>query len=318
MPADVYGEANFAPVTEVDYADNFPVGVIEIDGQVRGYPIHILTFHEVVNDEFAGVPVVATYCPLCNTALAFDRRVGGETLDFGVSGNLRRSDLIMWDRQTSTWWQQATGEGIVGRLAGELLEPIAMRVISFGDFVRSYPDADILTEETGHSARYGVNPFPNYDGLLAPPEYIGRYDDRLEPLERVVALEAGGEALALSFADLAQAGVANVTVGGEPFAVFWAPGTASVLDDIDIATSQDIGAATAYAPEAGGETLTFTLVEPGRYRDDQTGSLWDVTGVALEGPFAGERLAAVPQSSQFWFAWFSFNPETEVWEPPAS
>ena len=120
------GVARFAPVDAVDYDENLPIAVLRIGEVTRGYPLHILTFHEIVNDYVAGVPVVASFCPLCNTALAFDRRVDGAVLDFGVSGNLRYSDLIMWDRQTETWWQQATGEGIVGRHAGIQLRRLPM------------------------------------------------------------------------------------------------------------------------------------------------------------------------------------------------
>ena len=111
-----------------------PVISLELDGDAKAYPLQILTWHEIVNDEVAGIPVTVTFCPLCNSAIAFDRRLDGVVYDFGVSGNLRNSDLIMYDRQTQTWWQQFTGDGIVGELAGRNLTILASSIISFEDF----------------------------------------------------------------------------------------------------------------------------------------------------------------------------------------
>ncbi len=314
-----YGVARFAPVGAVDYAENFPIAVLRIGDVARGYPLHILTFHEIVNDEVAGVPVVASFCPLCNTALAFDRRVEGVVLDFGVSGNLRHSDLIMWDRQTETWWQQATGEGIVGRHAGVQLQALPMSVLAYGDFKRSFPDADILTEETDFNYIYGSNPYPNYDSSGVPRFFLRRADSRLPPLERVVTLSAEdiNINLAIPFSTLSEVALATVDLDGVEVVVFWAPGTLSPLDDIDIAASRDIGSAAAYLPEAGGRTLTFAAAGVGRFRDEETGSLWDVTGLALSGPLAGSRLPPVEHSTQFWFAWSAFHSRPAIWEPPS-
>ncbi|MCY3603665.1 MAG: DUF3179 domain-containing protein [Chloroflexi bacterium] len=310
-----YGVARFAPLDEVDYAGNLPIGVLRVGEVVRGYPLHVLTFHEIVNDVVAGVPVIASFCPLCNTVLAFDRRVEGEVLDFGVSGNLRHSDLIMWDRQTETWWQQATGEGIVGRHAGVYLRALPMSVLSFADFKRSFPDADILTEETDFNFRYGTNPFPNYDSGGLSRYFQRRPDSRLPALERVVALSAEETAIAVPLSTLTELALATVDLAGTEVVVFWAPGTLSPLDDFEIAASRDIGSAAAYLAEVDGRALTFTVVSPGRFEDDQTGSTWDVTGLALDGPLAGSRLAPVNHGTPFWFAWAAFNPRGMIWEP---
>lgn len=310
-----YGVARFAPLDEVDYAGNLPIGVLRVGDVVRGYPLHVLTFHEIVNDIVDGVPVVASFCPLCNTVLAFDRRVDGEVLDFGVSGNLRHSDLIMWDRHTETWWQQATGEGIVGRHAGVYLRALPMSVISFADFKRSFPDADILTEETDFNFRYGTNPFPNYDSGGLSRYFQRRPDSRLPALERVVALSAEETAIAVPLSTLTELALATVDLAGTEVVVFWAPGTLSPLDDFEIAASRDIGSAAAYFAEVDGRALTFTVVAPGRFEDDQTGSTWDVTGLALDGPLAGSRLAPVNHGTPFWFAWAAFNPRGMIWEP---
>ncbi len=312
-----YGVARFAPVDAVDYAENLPIAVLRIGDVARGYPLHILTFHEIVNDEVAGVPVAASFCPLCNTVLAFDRRVDGAVLDFGVSGNLRHSDLIMWDRQTETWWQQATGEAIVGRHAGVFLRPLPMSVLSFGDFRRAFPDADILTEETGFSFLYGTNPFPNYDQGSSPKFFLWRPDGRLPALERVIALSSADENLAIPFTLLAEVTLATIEFAGTRVVVLWAPGTLSPLDDFQIADSRDIGSAAAYLPEVDGRSLTLVPEGPGRFRDEETGSLWDVTGLAVSGPLAGSRLPPFDHGSPFWFAWAAFNPQAPIWEPPS-
>ena len=314
-----YGVARFAPLDEVDYGDDMPVAVLRIGEVARGYPLHILTYHEIVNDEVAGVPVAATFCPLCNTALAFDRRVDGAVLDFGVSGNLRFSDLIMWDRQTKTWWQQATGEGIVGHHAGALLEPLSMSVISFGDFRRAFPEADVLTEDTDFNYIYGSNPYVNYDSATAPKFFTRIINRRIPPLTRVVGLLAGEVAVAVPYPVLQEVGVATVDLAGSTVVVLWAPGTRSPLDQYDIAASRDIGSAAAYLPEAGGRALTLTPDpdNPGHFLDAETASRWDVTGLAVDGPLAGSRLPTVDHGTPFWFAWAAFNPRTAIWGEPA-
>ena len=122
-----------------------PVIALEINGEARAYPIQILTWHEIANDVVGDVPVAVTFCPLCNSAITFDRRFQGETLEFGTSGLLRNSGLIMYDRTTESLWQQFTGEGIVGDLAGEELTFLPSRLISFADFVQAYPDGVVLS-----------------------------------------------------------------------------------------------------------------------------------------------------------------------------
>jgi len=316
VPSTRGGRATFAPVSTATYEAQLPVAYVEVAGVVRGYPLHILTWHEVVNDRFGDTPVAVTFCPLCNTALAFDRRVGDVTLDFGVSGNLRNSDLVMWDRQTESWWQQATGEGIVGTFAGTVLKPIPASVISFRDFARAFPAAEILTEDTGLIRDYGINPYDGYDAAGSRPFlFKGTIDKRLDALDRVVGLGGEGDPLAVPFSALSPTGVANVTVDGRRIAVFWAAGTVSALDGVVIFASRDVGAAVAYVAAAKGKTLTFRTDAPGTFRDNETGSTWDVTGLAASGPLAGERLAVAVHTVHFWFAWAAFHQETRIWQP---
>ncbi len=316
LPGVRRGEANFARVRDTEYPDNYPVALLRIGDTVRAYPLHILTWHEIVNDVVNGVPAVVTFCPLCNTALAFDRRVDGRTLDFGVSGNLRHSDLIMWDRQTESWWQQATGEGIVGQYSGTELKPLSLSVLSYADVRSRFPDADVLTTRTGFTREYGLNPYAGYDTLGSRPFlFDGRIDPRLDGLERVVALGRGQrEFLAIPFSVLSKARVANVRVSGQAVAVFWAEGTASALGKDQIASAQDVGAAAAYAATIDGRPLSFTAPEPGRFRDGETGSSWDISGHAFHGPLAGRQLEPVIHTTEFWFAWAAFHPDTQIWK----
>ena len=116
-----------------------PVIVVEIDGSARAYPLQILIYHEIVNDELNGHPISITFCPLCNASIVFDRRLDGEILDFGTTGKLRKSDLVMYDRQSESWWQQFTGIGIVGKYAGKELKQLPSAIVSYAAFKKQYP-----------------------------------------------------------------------------------------------------------------------------------------------------------------------------------
>ncbi len=301
---------------ERDLDDRDPLAVVRIGDEVRAYPLNILIWHEIVNDEFGGVPVSVTFCPLCNTTLAFDRRFDGKVLDFGTTGRLRHSDLVMYDRQTETWWQQATGEGIIGEYAGERLTFISAPVMSWKDVKELEPNAAVLSRDTGHNRDYGRNPYAGYDtgrGPIGRFFEFGRKDDRLNAMERVVALESGDEFLAVPFGRLADKKIADVDVGGVEMVVFWAPGTASALDESQISDGRDVGSSAVFNPELNGRRLTFEEAGEGLFLDDQTGSLWNMSGVATEGELAGQRLEPVPHGNHFWFAWGTFRPETEIW-----
>ena len=263
-----------------------------------------------------GLPVLATYCPLCNTALAFERTVAGRVLDFGVSGLLRHADLIMFDRQTESWWQQVTGEAIAGVFANTSLKPLAMSVLSYRDFAAAFAAADILTTDTGYSYRYDLSGYVGYDSASRPFAFSGDPDPRLPALERVVALEIGGQALAVPFSALQSVKVANIVLAAQAIAVFWSSGTVSVLDDIEINEGRDVGSAVAFDPEVDGEVLSFEPVEIGVFRDRASGSLWDASGLAIDGPLAGARLSVVQHGNYFWFAWAAFYPGTAIWADP--
>ena len=209
-----------------DYVeDREPVVVFEANGEAKAYPLQILTWHEIVNDEVGGTPVSVTYCPLCNSAVAFDRRLDGVVYDFGTSGNLRNSDLIMWDRQTESWWQQLTGEAIVGELAGKVLTFLPAALVSYGDFKRANPEGLVLSRETGYPRDYGSNPYAGYDKPDSTPFlYDGALDDRLPPKERVVTVTVGDADVAFPYPVLAAEGAVNYELNGQALAVFHVSG----------------------------------------------------------------------------------------------
>ena len=291
-----------------------PVVSLEIDGDARAYPLQILTWHEIVNDSVGDVPVAVTFCPLCNSAIAFDRRLDGVELEFGVSGNLRNSDLIMYDRQTHSWWQQFTGEGIVGEHAGRTLEHLSASIVSFADFKEANPEGRVLSRDTGYARQYGRNPYAGYDTFDGNPFlFSGDLDGRLLPVERVIAVTVEDVDVAFPLTVLQEEGVINYAIEERDIAVFHKFGTTSALDASSIAESRDVGAAGVFDATLDGQALTFS-VRDGQIVDDQTGSAWDILGNAVEGPLVGERLTPVVHGNHFWFAWAVFKPDTIVYQ----
>src|SRR5262249_50380850 len=226
-------DPQFKPVGEVDLPPTEPVIALRVQQETRAYPLRILTWHEIVNDTIGGVPVAVTYCPLCNAAIAFDRRVGQRVLDFGTTGKLRYSDLIMYDRQTESWWQQYTGTAIVGELAGLDLESLPVRVESFERFARENPAGGVLVPNDPSFRPYGANPYVGYDGSSLPFLYDGSYPDGIAPMAYVVAV--GGEAWSL---DLLRK-MGRIEAGD--LLLSWEPGQNSALDERLIAEGRDIG-----------------------------------------------------------------------------
>lgn len=295
-----------------------PVIALEVDGDARAYPLAVLTWHEIVNDTVGDVPVLVTFCPLCNTALVFEREFDGTVHDFGVSGNLRLSDMVMYDRQTESWWQQATGLGIVGDLTGTKLEFVPSQLISLDQFAEAYPDGQVLSRDTGHRRDYGRNPYVGYDTADQQPFlFSGVTDGRLAPKERVVALgEQDSESpLSIPFSELRQVGAVNLDFEGQPTVAMWAPGVASALDRQYIDEGEDVGGTGVYSSVVDGQTLTFERAggEDAPITDVETGSTWDITGRAIDGPLEGSVLEPVSHGNHFWFAWAAFVPQTEIW-----
>jgi len=289
--------------------------VIVLEGQVAGraYPLQILIWHEIVNDEFEGLPVAVTFCPLCNAAIVFDRRVEGRVLDFGTTGKLRKSDMIMYDRQTESWWQQFTGTGIVGAYTGVELRRLPGKIIAFDEFRRAYPHGQVLTRDTGYRRSYGTNPYRGYDRIGDQPFLLDDpADPRLPAMERVVGVTVGDRSRIYPFSRLKGAGVLQDELGGVPIAIFHRRNLRSVLDKARIEDSRLIQVATVYGRRLGDRRLDFA-VQDGRLTDRQTGSEWDLLGRAVAGPLNGRRLEALDSGVHFAFAWLAFNPDSEIY-----
>ena len=293
-----------------------PVILLDVNGEARAYPIQILMWHEIVSDTIGGVPVAVTFCPLCNTAIVFDRRIDERVLDFGTTGRLRYSNLIMYDRQTESWWQQAGGDAIAGELTGQQLKFVPASIIAWADFKANFPDGQVLSRETGFDRSYGRNPYLGYDDVNNPPFlYRGPpTPDRLPPVARVLTIDLNGEAVAYPYAVLQEQRVINDNVGGEDVVVLWDEGTASALDQSTVAGGRDVGTASAYSRQLDGRTLTFES-DGTQITDRETGSTWDVLGRAIAGPLAGQVLTPVVAINHFWFSWAAFKPETRLYQP---
>jgi len=227
----------FIPVAEeTAIPDTEPVIGLLLGGEARAYPLRYLMFHEIVNDVIGEVPVAVTFCPLCNSAIVFDRRIGGRTLEFGTTGKLRNSDLVMYDRQTESWWQQFLGEAIVGELTGARLEMLPARVESWARFRARAAGGKVLKVEASGFMPYGMNLYGGYDSRGNPPVYSGDLPDGIPPLSRVVSV--GDEAW--SFDLLRREGE---IVAGD-LTIRWTAGQNSALDSAIIAEGRDVGNVT--------------------------------------------------------------------------
>lgn len=325
IPADgipSIDEPRFVSVSDVDFlTDKEPVIALELEGVAKAYPLQIMTWHEIVNDSFGDRDVAVTFCPLCNTAVAFERPViEGDVTTFGTSGKLINSNLLMYDRATESLWPQATGVALTGPQKGAELERFPAAIVPWGEFEASFPDGEVLSLDTGFDRPYGENPYPGYDDVDSQPFlFTGEIDGRLAAVERVLGVQVGDALVAYPYFKLEDAAVVdditavNDEVGGEAILVVWKKGTASALDKTDISGSRDVGAAAAFSRTVDGEVLTFE-VRRGTVVDTQTGSGWDLFGRAVTGPLKGERLERAQTLDSFWFDWAAFHPETEIWE----
>lgn len=293
-------EPGYEPASGGDWLDpgDLVIGYVAGDA-AYAFPHKILNFHEIVNDELAGMPVLVSYCPLCRSGVVYDRRLGGRTLSFSNTSALYESDLVMVDRQTGSYWWQVPGRAIVGTLSGRELEPLPSVTTTWEDWVARHPDTQVLSRDTGYGIDYRRDPFVGYqdrvdDGQFAFPVDPDSLDPRLSPGTLILGVEVGGEQKAYPI-ELLGPTVVNDEVGGDPVVVFvWEDGGA------------------AFSPLVAGRTLTFTLTEAG-YVDDQTGTIWERSGEAASGTLVGETMERLPVRSTFWFSYVGAFPEAGVY-----
>jgi hypothetical protein len=311
-------EPRFESVAAADalLGETEPVVVLDIDGDVRAYPIRILIWHEIVNDTVGGVPVAITYCPLCNSAVSYERTVRGVETTFGTSGRLFASALVMYDRATESLWTHFDGRAVAGVLTGEQLEPISSPLLAWNDFKSAYPDGQVLSQDTGHSRNYGENPYLGYDDPGTNPFlFRGSVDDRAFAKQRVVGITVDGTSVAYTLEAISgdEAHATNTTVGESAVVILWLAGQNSALEDASTDRGRDVGSVGVFSADVDGRSLTFST-DGDRYVDEQTDSAWDITGRAVGGPLEGTRLEAIPHLDTFWFAWSTYRPGTTLIE----
>jgi hypothetical protein len=247
--------------------------------------------------------------------VAFSRIVRGRALSFGTTGNLRNSDLVMYDRQTESWWQQLTAQAVVGKLSGTKLDVLPSQILSWAEFKRAHPNGMVLSRNTGYDRPYGQNPYAGYDQPNSPPFALSdQPDPKLPPKERVAAVQTGHRsAVVYPFSDLKSDAPVNDEIDRRPVVVFFDPRVGSALDAPEVSLGRDVGAAAVFSRRLGDHALSFEPgAEPGTFRDCQTGSTWDMSGRATDGPLEGQRLDQIPSDDQFWFALAAFFPEAEI------
>jgi hypothetical protein len=273
---------------------------LNINGDIRAYPLQILVWHEIVNDEIGSIPVAVTYCPLCFTNQVFNRTIddGQEVVEFGTSGKLYNSNLVMYDRTSKSLWSQAMAEGIVGKYAGTKLERVPFDVAYWKEWKQLYPDSKILSRDTGSNRPYGVDPYGDYytnSDVLFP---ISNRDDRLGLKEIVVGFDNKGQYKAYKLQEIEDNKVINDQVNGKSITLF----------------SSYPFMIRAYDPIAQGQTLEFTYNPKSKnFLDEQTGSEWNFEGKAISGQMKGKQLTRLPFDEGFWFEWVAFHPKTEIY-----
>lgn len=234
---------------------------IEINGEARAYPIPILNWHEIVNDEIDGKPFAVTFCPLCGTAVAFDASIAGEATEFGVSGLLYNSDVLLYDRNTESLWSQILGKAVAGKQVGKSLTPIPVSHTTWQDWRETHPDTLVMSDDTGHTRDYSRNPYAGYEDSRQTYFAVNNEaPDNYHPKEVVLGLGVDGIYKAYPFIELEKQGKVRFT------------------DTVN------------------GTRFNFE---------------WDARNRSIEiSDDAGNPVAGI---QGFWFAWFAFHPDTQVY-----
>jgi hypothetical protein len=292
------GDAFLAPSALV-------LGVVE-NGETRAYPHNVLWWHEIVNDELGGIPITVSYCPLTGSGMVYEPRIGGQTLNFGVSGLLFDNNLVLFDRATDSLWSQMRVQSVCGSFSGTVpaLKPVVQS--RWSAWKAMYPETTVLSFSTGFSRNYDQYPYGAYDqvgndSLLFPQSNVDR---RRAIKELVLGIVEGSAVKAYPYGELGRRSAFNDVVGGRPIVVVY---------------DAEAEMALAFDRRSGGETLTFEIADSGGFpfciRDLETGSRWSLDGRAVDGPLAGSRVQQVATYSAMWFAWAAFNSNTELFTP---
>lgn len=282
--------------------DDLMIGYVDGD-KALAYPARILNYHEFIDETVNGVPILISYCPLCNSGVIFDRRLGDRVLEFGNTSALYQSNAVMYDKQTFSYWFQISGDAIVGDLTGQRLEALPTRVMRWSEWRETYPQSQVLSRDTGFDRPYDRDPFTNLAEYLNRGNFpfpVG--EDARNPAlpagEQVVGLVINDEARAYPIAAL-RGLVANDELGGRPVAV----------------AVNEAGTDWVLSRQVDEQTLTFAWDED-MLIDEETSTRWSPqTGEAISGPLAGEQLEVLPERFTFWFAFVAAFPEVTVYQP---
>jgi hypothetical protein len=287
----------------LEWQDEDLVIGLEFNGEARAYPVRIMSLHEVVNDTVGGQPVLITWCPLCYSALVFDRVVDGRELTFGVSGYLYNNNLVMYDHQSNTFWSQLLAQAIRGAYRGQTLSVLPSQLTSWKEWMAVYPETSVMSaEKLGHNASEVIDPYSGYyttssAGIMGWREK----NDVLAVKDLVVGLVVGEQVKAFPLEAVREQGAINDQLMGLAFVLVY---------------DQTLDTVSAFHREVSDLILTFDLSEEGVIVDHETKSAWDLqTGLAVEGKLQGQKLVRMAAPLVFWFAWNDLHPSSEVYLP---
>ena len=296
-----------------------PVIAVEINGESRCYPLNMLSYHEIVNDSIGNTFFSVAYCPLCNTAYVFNRKLKYKKnkylLKFGTTGMLRMSNLVMWDEQTETWWQHINGKGLVGRLSGAKLTVIPAKIMSLNNYCKFYPNGKTLMpkKDKNYETHYDINNYVKYDsiGIKKPFLFFKKVDNRLPAMDYVISVEKNDLVKVYPLNKLKKLKVINDKIGKNNIVIFYNSDMISNLDTKEIKNGKQIGSGTVFNASVDNKKLTFVADKDG-FKDKKTGSLWNFIGECTNGKLKGKTLIPQEYGLDFAFAYLAFNPKAVV------
>jgi hypothetical protein len=280
----------FIPAEEAFWLkdDDLVLG-LDYNGVAKAYPHRILNWHEIVNDKIKGERVLITYCPLCRTGIAFRPIVDGEEVEFGTSGKLYNSELVMYDRLTDSYWPQTLGKAVIGPATPQVLEKVPLDTVRWGDWKKVYPDTQVLRKETGFIRDYDRNPYASFHVSDQVGFGVEFKDNRLRPKVIIYGVEFDAVAKAYAENDVKEIKLINDEINGVPIVVVW---------------SDKLNTVKIFERTLNEETLTFEY-ENNKIIDNKNKE-WTVEDMI-------EKLEIVDTFGHFWFAWLAFFPKTELY-----
>lgn len=290
-----------------------PVVVVGVGADVRAYPLAILEWHEVVDDVVGGQPLAVTYCPLCNSAAVYSRRLGRRVISLETSGALENGALVLIDPSTRQLWLQPVGASYY---PGPPLGWLPSNLLSLDEAAADYPGLRVLDRNTGYQRDYTASPYGGVGGPGQPLGlYRGFYDTRIDPKTRVSGVVLGGRARAWQYPALRRVGVRDDRVGGVAVLVVFHYHTSGIGYSDSIEAAPDVGSTDVFLRTVRGKVLSFRTLSSGLLTDGETGTVWNGVGRAVRGPLAGAQLTPVRHLDMYWWTWAAFYPGSSLWPP---